>query len=106
MHKMMVPMMLIGAATFGPPAAPGDVVQTILPDVSAGNNAWHREYPDKSGVFVYNPSGDGADSSPAVARRPTKFADRLAPRRQIPLCAFLLPAGADGRSQPACICAR
>ncbi len=55
-------MMLIGAAAFGPTAAPGDVVRTILPDVSSGNNAWHREYHDKSGVFVYNSSGDGADA--------------------------------------------
>ncbi len=58
MHKMMVSMMLIGAAAVGPPAVPGDGVQTIRPDVSAGNNAWHREYPDKSGIFIYNPSGD------------------------------------------------
>ncbi len=62
MHKMMGSMMLIGAAAVGPPAAPGDVVQTILPDVSADGDNWHRAYPDKSGVFVYNPSGDGADA--------------------------------------------
>ncbi len=52
MHRMMVSMMLIGAAAFGPSAAPGDVVRTILPDVSADGGNWHRAYPDKSGGVI------------------------------------------------------
>ncbi len=55
MHKMMVPMMLIGAAAFGPPAAPGDGVQSFVMNTFAETNSPLYGRP---GAYVYNPSGD------------------------------------------------
>ncbi len=55
MHKMMVSMMLIGAAAFGPPAAPGDVVQSFV--MNTFTNMTSRFY-GRSGAYVYNPFGD------------------------------------------------
>ncbi len=63
MHKMMVSMMLIGAAAFGPPAAPGDVVQSFV--MNTFTNMTSRLY-GRSGAYVHNPFGD--DPSTAFGR--------------------------------------
>ncbi len=55
MHKMMVSMMLIGAAAFGPPAAPGDVVQSFVMNTFAETTSPLYGSP---GAYVHNPFGD------------------------------------------------
>jgi len=52
----------IGAAVCGPPAASADVIWTEVPNSLTTNSFWHNRFPDRSGAFIYNPSGDDSVS--------------------------------------------